>query len=265
MADKLHQYMATDSGKRTILNPDGSKPILEICNTPEECAKEVQSRFRQHVKFFLQSEDVMGEFIAIQKDAETLLQKTSEQVSKLEMENKRICQGINDFASTGATLGMTYVILQDIAISMSFKTLSLALPMLAAASLFFYAAAFTLNFLWKSNRRDENLKAIDLVYYECMSSVRQIVSEQLKNNVATLLTKLIEKVTVNKLPRQIKAMEDTIQQLVTSRNKIIANRGLLLNLASKIDGMQKNVCKMQRDLLTNYLLREEQTSSDRAT
>ena len=236
---------------------------MEICDTPDECAKEVQSRFIQHVEFVLQSEDVMGEFIAIQKDVDIFSQKINEQLN--DMENELASKRMNALASTGATLGMLYVFLHDFAIAMSLQTLPVVLPILAVASLVCYFAAFTLNFIWKWNRRDEKLKAIDTVYEKCSLSVRTIVSEQLNKNVATLLTKLIDKVTVDKLPRQIEAIEVMIQQLVTSRKKIIANRGLLLDLASKMDKMQKNICEMQRNLLTIYLPTQEQTSSESAT
>lgn len=251
--------MATDSGKRTILNPGGSKPILDFCDTPEECAKEVQSRFSQHVMFVLQSERVMGEFDAIKTDIENFFKETCEQLCEMEnewviekMQNESVCTEINDLASTGASLGMLFVILKDVGI---------AIPMFQAASFFFYVAAFTYNFLWKRDRRKENKKAIDTVYDKCMSSVRKIVSDYLENNVATSIKKLLDKVTVDRLPEQIEALEEMIQQLMTSRRKLISNRGLLLDLASKIDNMQENVCKMQRDLLTNQLLIEQQKST----
>ena len=264
-AEKIYRFMATDSGKRDILNPRGSMPILDICDTPEECAKEVQRRFHQHVESCLKSVEVMGEFDTIKNRIEIFFEDTKKQLC--EMEKDWVYTKLNDLASTSASLGMWYVILNDFGIAMTFNSLSFVFPIVVIVGLVVsfavIAAGFVLGLFRK--KREEKMKAIDTQYNNCMSSVRKIVRDQLNTNVGTVLTKLIDKVTVEKLPRQIEAMQEMVQQLLNSRQEIMKKRGLLLNLASKIDEMQKNVWKMQGDLLTNYLPETEKKSCEGST
>lgn len=256
--------MSTDLGKRKILNPDGCKPILDIWNTPEECIKEVRCRFTRYVESFLKSEEVMVEFETITRDIESFLKDISLKI--VFMENKWEYKFNGGRSLEGV---MCFMALSECGIIFALKSLAVAFPYIAITGLVFSIASLALltiattcsqMYQWFANKREKNRIAIDMEYDNCMSSVRQIVSKQLKDNIGVLLTKMIDKVTVDMLPRRIGALEEMIEQLLKSRKEIIAKRHLLLNLASKIDGMQKDVCKMQTDFQSKITKEEEKAS-----
>lgn len=262
-ADEAYKYMSTDLGKRQILNPDGCKPILDIWNTPEECIKEVRCRFTRYVESFLKSEEVMVEFETIKSDIESFLKDISLKI--VFMENKWGYKFDDGRSLDGVIL---FVGLSQIGITYALEALAFAFPYIAIIGLVFSVALLALTiaatcsqmYQCFANKRENNRKAIDMEYDNCLSSVRQIVSKQLKDNIGVLLTKMIDKVTVDMLPRRIGALEEMIEQLLKSRKEIIAKRHLLLNLASKIDGMHKDVCKMQTDFQSKITKEEEKAS-----
>ena len=243
--------MSTDVGKRTILNPDGSKPIVDVCRTPKECAQEVRCRFTRYVETFLKSEEVTEEFELIKRDIQSFFEKISLKLGSMEE-----IWTYNSIDGAKSSAGAMFLLgLSELGIVYAFKVFALAaFPYLAISGLVLSVAAFTLGFAfsqllqWFVDEREKKVKAIDGEYDNCLKSVRQIVNNQLKNNIGDVLTKMIDKVTVDLLPRRIEALEEMIEKLFKSRKEIIAKRDLHLRIASKIDGMQKNVSKMQKNL-----------------
>ena len=67
-AETLYGYMSTRIGKEKILNPDGYRAIVDVCDSPEECANEVRRRFGLYIESYLKSDKVVHGFTLIQKD-----------------------------------------------------------------------------------------------------------------------------------------------------------------------------------------------------
>ena len=55
-AEELCNYVSSSVGKFDILHPAGMKSIMDVCDDPEECAKEVNQRFNTYVNSYLKSE-----------------------------------------------------------------------------------------------------------------------------------------------------------------------------------------------------------------
>lgn len=81
--------------------------------------------------------------------------------------------------------------------------------------------------------------------------VRKTVTVQLKTNAGSILEKLIDKVTVQELPKRIGALEEMINQLQKKREKIIAKRHMLESLASNIKDMEEDISQLQKKLKEN--------------
>lgn len=81
--------------------------------------------------------------------------------------------------------------------------------------------------------------------------VRKTVTVQLKTNAGSILEKLIDKVTVQELPKRIGALEEMINQLQNKREKIIAKRHMLESLASNIKDMEEDISQLQKKLKEN--------------
>lgn len=100
---------------------------------------------------------------------------------------------------------------------------------------------------WIFKTDEKKQAAIDKAYEDCKTSVRRIVCNQLEDKIGFVLTKLIDKVTVDALPRRIEAFEEMINQLSKSRQDIIAKKELQSTLASKIELIREKVQQLQDD------------------
>ena len=74
-AEVSYKYVSSSVGRINILHPAGMKSIMDVCDDPEECAKEVNRRFNTYVNSYLKSEKVVKEFTLIQKDTEIFLSR----------------------------------------------------------------------------------------------------------------------------------------------------------------------------------------------
>ena len=246
-AKRLERQMSTELIKIKILNPGGFKPIMNAIDNPDDCAKEVQRRFNLFIELYLKSDEVEEGFEAINKDIESFVKDISSKVQILESEwitktDKDVQTTCNrDFPSellvAIALLSLSFPVLVVLGIGSGIvgivdKTL---VPFRAARDLIF-------------NTEEKKKKNIDKEYERCRSSVRKTVEDHLESNIGSVLKKLIDRVTVDELPRQIGALEEMIQQLSKSRQEIISKRNLLTDLASKIGVMQDQIRKIQKDL-----------------
>lgn len=241
LAIKLDRCMATELVKSRILNPHGFKPIMDAIRNPDECAKEVHQRFNLYIDFYLKTEAVEG-FDVIKKDIESIFKDISSKIQVLESE--WIAKTDNDEHANRETNSES---------SFAFFLFSLSFPILAILGLAggivdLAVAPIRAACDWFFNTEEKKSKNIDKEYERCRSSVHKTVQDHLESNIGSVLRKLIDRVTVDELPRQIGALEEMIQQLSKSRQEIISKRILLTNLASKIGVMQNQIRKIQKDL-----------------
>lgn len=136
--------------------------------------------------------------------------------------------------------------------AVAFVLLPLAIPLLVIA---FAVGLVVLAFRpiralwnWFQDMDKQKREAINKEYEECMKTVRKTVTDQLTNNAGSILTKLIDKVTVIELPRRIGAFEELIKQFQRSRREIIAKRHMLKSLSSQIMEMSETILKFRKEL-----------------
>ncbi|XP_078329880.1 transmembrane GTPase Marf-like [Crassostrea virginica] len=254
LAIKLDRCMSTELVKSRVLNPHGFKPIMDAIRHPDESAKEVHRRFNLYIDFYLKTEVEEG-FDAIKKDIESFFKDISSKIQVLESE--WIAKTDNDEHANRETNSES---------SFAFFLFSLSFPFLAILGLAggivdrAYApirAACD----WFFNTEEKKSKNIDKEYERCRSSVHKTIEDHLESNIGSVLRKLIDRVTVDELPRQIGALEEMIQQLSKSRQEIISKLNLLTDLASKIGVMQDQIRKIQKDLNQISLPSEEEKAT----
>lgn len=244
-AKRLERQMSTELIKTKILNPDGFKPIMDDIDNLDGCAKEVQRRFNLYIELYLKSDEVEEGFEAINKDIESFFKDISSKVQVLESE--WIAKNENDEQTNRETFSNS---------SVALRLLSLSFPILAVLGLGIVIGRIVDSALgpiraardWLLNTEEKKKRNIDIEYERCRSSVRKTVEDHLESNIGSVLKKLIDRVTVDELPRQIGALEEMIQQLSKSRQEIISKRNLLTDLASRIGVMQDQIRKIQKDL-----------------
>lgn len=254
LAIKLERCMSTELVKSRILNPHGLKPIMDAIRNPDECAKEVHYRFNLYIDFYLKTEVEEG-FDAIKKDIESFFQDISSKIQILESE--WIAKTDNDEYASRNTNSESFL---------AFGLLSLSFPFLAILGLaggIAESASVPIGIAcdWFFNTKEKKSRNIDKEYERCRSSVRKTVEDHLESNIGSVLKKLIDRVTVDELPRQIGALEEMIQQLSKSRQEIISKRNLLTDLASRIGVMQDQIRKIQKDLNQISLPSEEEKAT----
>ena len=254
LAIKLDRCMSTELVKSRVLNPHGFKPIMDAIRKPDESAKEVHRRFNLYIDFYLKTEVEEG-FDAIKKDIESFFKEISSKVQILESE--WIVKTDRDEQTNEETTSESIL---------AFGLLSLSFPVLAVIGLAggIVERAFAPIKAardWFFSTQEKKTRNIDNEYERCRSSVHKTVHDQLESNIGSVLRKLIDRVTVDELPRKIGALEEMIQQLSKSRQEIISKRKLLKNLTRKIGVMQDQIRKIQKDLNQISLPSEEEKAT----
>lgn len=247
-AEVSYKYVSSSVGRSNILHPSGMKSIMELYDDPAECAKEVNRRFTVYVDSYLKSEKVVKEFTLIQTETETFYRETSLKLYHMEMEWTEI----RDKEITRLA-GFLDVSAFEIAAAIILLPLALPLLVFAFAIGFVVVATTPLRAFWNwlTGVEEKKKEAIDKQYEECRITVRETVTVQLKANAGSILEKLIDKVTVQELPKRIGALEEMINQLQKKREKIIAKRHMLESLASNIKDMEKDISHLQKKLKEN--------------
>lgn len=91
-------------------------------------------------------------------------------------------------------------------------------------------------------------KVIDEEYNNCLMSIRSLVSNELESTCGAFINKLIDRITLDLLPKRIQSLEKMIQQLLDNRRQILANQEPLCNLSRKVKVIEKCATEFKRHL-----------------
>lgn len=245
-AQKCYDYMSTDIGREAILNPEGRAPIMEIDWLRHNFAEIINARVIIYVESELKSSDVVQMFETVKNEIALFHEKVSSDLSEMEKEwidveaHKVKCPVNTDIDDTDISLASVAGVVV--------ATSPVWVPALAAGIAFGIAfaglgivlgpVAFpTLKFLGRDTRKK---KIIDKEYNTCHDKIKSIISDAFESNYGCVINKLIDKVTENMLPKRINALHKMIQQLLTSRAKILQNQKSLRNLSMKVKAMDES-------------------------
>ena len=178
-AETLYGYMSTRIGKEKILNPDGYRAIVDVCDSPEECANEVRRRFGLYIESYLKSDKVVHGFTLIQKDMEIFYKETNLKLNSMQNELSGVLK--DDNVTTLSVPFMFNLPLEAFTFGLHVLSLRFA-PVLAVCE-------------WFLGKDQKKRDAIDKEYENCRVTVRTTVRVQLEINAGTVLENLIVKVT----------------------------------------------------------------------
>lgn len=243
-AQSCYDYMSSDAGKEEILNPEGKKKVSDKAWNPTKFSKRVKKRVCKYIENLLDSEVVKNEFEQIKVETLAYYKKINNEVLCMESdwtdaspkETKVVAKAEvddDDDISTGSVVGVEVA------------TSPIWIPLLAAgvglvvafAGVALSPVLISLNaFLGRDARKK---KVIDEEYEKFKSTVRSTITSHLESNTGAVLTKLIDKVTLELLPRQIQRLEEMLRQIKDSRADILAQRCDLLELQSQIRAIEE--------------------------
>lgn len=243
--------MSTDEGKDTILNPPGRPQIMKVVWQPHLFAMEIHARIQLYIEHFLESSDVDEKFVTVKKEIVSFYNKVSSDLSDMEEDWTVVgtfeieCQtdtdaDISKASIVGVVLATSPIWLPmaavGIALVVAFTGLTVALtPLLIPA----------IQFMGRDARKK---KVIDEEYNNCRMSIRSLVTNELESTCGVFINKLIDRITLDLLPKRIQSLEKMIKQLLDNRRQILANQESLGNLSRKVIVIEKSATEFKRYL-----------------
>lgn len=229
VAQEVYDYMSTDTGKTSILNPPGRLPIITVEFTTLE--KEIEARVMQYIGTYLQSEKVLERFRKIREDIIKFHRKVSSDLSDMEADWTSMIKVENELDWEAPLL--------------------LQIPVFALMA----AAAIVLSpiiipiciYLSRDSVKKAN---IEEKYQATRESIRGRIFEQLDSKCGEYFDKMIDKVTKDLLPKRINYLERMISQLLTSRREILANMTIIDNLKMKVKSIYDSATDLNVRLST---------------
>lgn len=240
--------MSTNAGQDRILNPQDKEPILKVPWQPFAYTEEIKSRIADYAVQYLNSRDIIGKFMKIKEDLWDLYKTVSSKISDMEHD---WLDELNDDSGTanmeeneaytlgeivGVLVGISPIWMTVLAVGMTL-TVTLGNAKIPVSTVLLPLMAFL-------GREERKKEIIAEVYANCKSTIRDTVCNQLWASVGCILTKIVNKV-IELAFRRIESFRKMTEQLSESRDKILAHRDVLLNLAQKVELMIENAKKIQ--------------------
>lgn len=245
VAQQCYDYMSTDIGKDKILNPCGQTPIMKVDWQPKLFCEIICFRVNSYAEAVLRSEDVLQKFKDIQIEITSFYERILSDILQMESDWRN---DIADELSTDETSVSTAAVVGVVIASspLWFPLLAAGLGLgLALGGVTIALSPVLIPVLAYLGRDERKKKVIDEEYNNCKKAIRSLVSNQLEIGPAKVINQLLLKVTDDLLPRRIKLLETMIQQLTESRNEIIANKKVLLNLEAKVKSLKSSAKELE--------------------
>lgn len=251
IAQECYDYMSTDEGKDKILNPPNRPPIMEVVWQPRLFAMEIHARVLLYIEHLLKSSEVNEKFVTEKDEIVSFYKKVLSGLSH--MEEDWTVVGIFEVechADTNAEMSKASIVgvvlatspiwlpiaAVGIALVVAFAGVTIAMtPLLVPA----------IQFMGRDARKK---KVIDEEYNNCRMSIRSLVSNELESTCGAFIDKLIDRITLDLLPKRIQSLEKMIQQLLDNRRQILANQESLGNLSRKVKVIEKSATEFKRYL-----------------
>lgn len=202
-------------------------------------------RVNSYAEAVLRSEDVLQKFKDIQIEITSFYERILSDILQMESDWRN---DIADELSTDETSVSTAAVVGVVIASspLWFPLLAAGLGLgLALGGVTIALSPVLIPVLAYLGRDERKKKVIDEEYNNCKKAIRSLVSNQLEIGPAKVINQLLLKVTDDLLPRRIKLLETMIQQLTESRNEIIANKKVLLNLEAKVKSLKSSAKELE--------------------
>lgn len=231
---ECEDYMSTESGENSILNPEGRIPIAKLFWFSKDFSKEIKQRVDLYVESYLQSDAVVNRFEKIKDELISFSKRT--ELSLSEMENEWI-NGAS-FVLGGDSYSIPFpIVLVSAFIVPSLIVFGLGYSVVAAAA-------------WGLGNTLLNIGItpsfeIKNAYENCKKLVRKELCSHLEKKYGLITSKMIDKITEDIIPKRIDSLMMLIGQTSDKRERYIANQKVLTNLNVRLEEMKENVTKLQ--------------------
>lgn len=238
IAQECYDYMSTDEGKDKILNPPGRPPIMEVVWQPRQFAMEIHERVLLYIEHFLKSSEVNEKFVTEEEEIESFYKKLSSELSDLEEDwtviriFEKDC--LTDTNAEMSNTSIARVVLATSPIWIPIAAIGIALE-----------APFVIPIFLIMGRDTRKKKVIDEEYNKYRMSIRSHISNELESTCGAFINKLIDRITLDLLPKRIQFLEKMIQQLLDNRRQILANQESLCNLSRKVKVIEKSATEFK--------------------
>lgn len=238
IAQECYDYMSTDEGKDKILNPPGRPPIMEVVWQPRQFAMEIHERVLLYIEHFLKSSEVNEKFVTEEEEIESFYKKLSSELSDLE-EDWTVIRIFEKDCLTDTNAEMSKASIAEVVLATS----PIWIP-IAAIGIALVAPVVIPIFLIMG-RDTRKKKVIDEEYNKCRMSIKSHISNELESTCGAFINKLIDRITLDLLPKRIQSLEKMIQQLLDNRRQILANQESLCNLSRKVKVFEKSATEFK--------------------
>lgn len=231
--------MKTDDGKKEILNPHGSTPIMDVPLT-RSFGEEIKKRIGQHIETFLKSEDVKQMFVNIRNGNLAFYENASKQLSRMEYEWIKVQGNESEAKDSNAdlpfVLEIPLFVVSVVLAAIATAVVLLLSPILLPIAFAIYSA---------QKKRELKLDLINSVYSTCLMSVRSQINNHLHASCGKSLKLLSEKMLNESLPKRIRHLEEIIKNLELLREEILQNVKSIKHIALKVDAMLKSASELE--------------------
>lgn len=238
IAQECYDYMSTDEGKDKILNPPGRPPIMEVVWQPRQFAMEIHERVLLYIEHFLKSSEVNEKFVTEKEEIESFYKKLSSELSDLEEDwtviriFEKDCLTDTNAEMSKASIARVVLATSPIWIPIAAIGIALVAPLVIPIFLIM-------------GRDTRKKKVIDEEYNKYRMSIRSHISNELESTCGAFINKLIDRITLDLLPKRIQFLEKMIQQLLDNRRQILANQESLCNLSRKVKVIEKSATEFK--------------------
>lgn len=240
MTEECYQYMHTDEGKLSILNPDGQTPIMKV-TWSKSFLEEIQNRIAQYIEKYLKSEKVTNIFEEIKTGNIKFYRETSKYISTMEVQwtneqgEKRHASDSNEEIDLPLYIEIPILVV-TVVLSFIAGAIALALsPILGPVILIIYKA---------EKKKALKEEFVNTAYSTYMLTVRSQIQDHLRKSSGDALKLLSDKLINHSLSNQINHLEELIQNLERSRKEILVNMESFRDLAKKVETMKMSALKL---------------------
>lgn len=223
-------FMASDTGKHSILNPKGHDPILEIVWNPFTYKDEIESRIFFFIKQFLQSDILSKKFYEIKTNTVNFYKYICSELCI--MKNKRVKE------YEEVTFQCDYD--EDpLLVKLSILNTLNGITIVGMIALGILTSPIIVPVAIYKNTDAQKTKTIDAIYEENKLTAPDKVRSKLECMYGDVLQALIRKVTTDLLSRKLNFERKMAQQIFDTRQEILADRTSLSRLQKQVEEMEK--------------------------
>lgn len=247
IAQDYYNYMSTDEGKYRILNPPCVTPIMKVVWRPFVFSEVIQRRVDLDLQAFLQSQATTQRLKAAAEEIVSFYNRASADLSKMEKNwtVDHICEmrfiwytsAWNSMhARMGTLIGSCFLPVFGLTAVFLATTFSAGIALIP----------LTIPVIVFTGMTAGKQLIIDREYNNCKESIKIKITNALESQCGFILNKMLDKVTVDVLPKRIQALKHMVEHLLTYREEILKNQESLGNVSKKIKAINDSVQELER-------------------